>query len=284
MCRRFISTPDRRQRRASAANLRPGHHAFTLVELLVVIGIIALLISILLPALNRAREQAKAVQCLSNLRQVGVGLASYVSQNRNWFPPYVQRVDPQATFTFPESGTSFNLADRYALVTLWWIPGQSEDPVRDGDGFLGPYLGQKATGEVPATALGCPSVEARHERRTVTWDGNPTTVFIHQYKTFALNYAALTVSGQRPTIRATEVKNPADLVYMAEGIGAFPAIYTNKGDMFDIPQNFTYVVPASRHSKRFNMLMCDGHAQSGTMEQDYQRWTKMQRYRWFNEE
>src|SRR5207248_9241365 len=59
---------------------------FTLVELLVVIGIIALLISILLPALGRARKEAARTACLSNLRQIGIGMTFYLNSNRNSFP------------------------------------------------------------------------------------------------------------------------------------------------------------------------------------------------------
>ena len=62
---------------------------FTLVELLVVIGIIALLIAILLPALNRAREAANTLKCAANLRSIGQGFARYVAENRQTFPSCV---------------------------------------------------------------------------------------------------------------------------------------------------------------------------------------------------
>lgn len=89
---------------------------FTLVELLVVIGIIALLISILLPALGNARESANTVKCAANLKSIGQGFAQYLAQNKQFYPAaYVYNGPPNTNVT----GKGGTFATRTYGYTHW---------------------------------------------------------------------------------------------------------------------------------------------------------------------
>jgi prepilin-type N-terminal cleavage/methylation domain-containing protein len=76
----------RKQRKSWEVQSGAEGSGFTLVELLVVIGIIALLIAILLPALNKMRKESNRLVCLSNVRQLGTGVLMYCNDNEGWFP------------------------------------------------------------------------------------------------------------------------------------------------------------------------------------------------------
>ena len=92
----------------------PRRAGFTLVELLVVIGIIALLISILLPSLNKARQSANAVRCSSNLRSVGQGIALYIASYRGAIPASVVFSGMKL-----EGGQQFGPGGSQAAADIW---------------------------------------------------------------------------------------------------------------------------------------------------------------------
>jgi prepilin-type N-terminal cleavage/methylation domain-containing protein/prepilin-type processing-associated H-X9-DG protein len=126
---------------------------FTLVELLVVIGIVAVLIATLLPALNRARSQARMVECTTRIRQLTTACIMYSNDFQGTMPPMALWTDN---------------ANHWARPTIF---------PAGGDGYLTPYLGRKrgSTGATIAGArlYGCPELD--------NFDPNPSILYSYRY-------------------------------------------------------------------------------------------------------
>jgi prepilin-type N-terminal cleavage/methylation domain-containing protein len=97
---------------------RGGSRGFTLVELLVVIGIIAILVSFLMPAFRRARNQAAKINCQSQLRQIGQAVTMYTNQFKGWLPGAHAICDPRQ----PPGGASTPVD-----TGLLWVTGCLRD-------------------------------------------------------------------------------------------------------------------------------------------------------------
>ncbi len=114
----------------------PKIKAFTLIELLVVMSIIALLVSILLPSLNRARSQARALICKSNLRNLYIGQMYYAADNQDWLPSKERTIKLggwwgfRAAKGYKSKYDRRGLSEQYGLNALFdeygYIPAESE--------------------------------------------------------------------------------------------------------------------------------------------------------------
>jgi prepilin-type N-terminal cleavage/methylation domain-containing protein len=237
--------------------------AFTLIELLVVIAIIAILAAILTPAARRALESGKSAHCVASLRQMGPAMYMYSKDHDGQLPPYAtigsdrrgERID----------GVRYRDFRKLWLHTEWFRSGAYPGAVRDGDGYLGPYLSTEEGHR--GNIMGCVAQPTGEELRT--WNGVASISYVEQKRSYGLNWQTMTDPNTGGGPRHLEAfDDPARTVFMVDGSGLSAyVIHPSPGAYGD----FTRHQPLTRHLDRFNAAFVEGHVESGTPEELYVR-------------
>jgi prepilin-type N-terminal cleavage/methylation domain-containing protein/prepilin-type processing-associated H-X9-DG protein len=218
-----------------------ARRGFTLVELLVVVGIIAVLISLLLPALNKAREASKTTVCVAHLQQIGVAMAMYVNDYRGW------PANSYYPLGYPPYGMGYqDFLSRYTKTL-----GCTADYKYN---YLGTQFGPMARlswGAVQPTIFGCPS------------DNNEQNLSNCGSYSYNLGLIWLVGSSSWATGNiwhpAGNYKDQGDtaLLVCGGGIGFFgQRIIWYYGDLYARRNDGA----TGNHNKGTNILFCDGHA------------------------
>src|SRR5688500_14422498 len=286
---------------------RARRGGFTLVELLVVIGIIALLISVLLPALQKARESANAAVCLSNLRQMGNAWAMYVSENKGRLPHYIWSPSqiPNASTMSAESvkdivwhGYWYGMLSDYKVQTSTMLCPSAQEPVpfnlNGSKGFgtrSNSWSGQWQTG---STAVG---IRLDRINLNLTNDSTKGGYRIGSYE-FNRNVSAGTPRRTAPSPTSSSASafgtNISSLKPSTEVPVFFDSVWVDGNDFPNgtpsappaAPPNLTGAAAAgvqdvdhwrfliNRHGRAINVAFADGHAARVPLEETFQmKWT-----------